>query len=140
MDIDAFVAKTRLRPYKKTYKGQPRFKTKPEGEKIRYSLLSIETSKANFSDLNKQIKDTIQYIKKNKKKLAHISLTKEIEHATLDFGIDLRIDKKNVLIQSDKFPSDLLKLAGDLGLDIELSIYPRDLEKILENKKKRKSA
>jgi hypothetical protein len=28
------------------------------------------------------------------------------------------------------------KLAGNLGLDIELSIYPVDLEKILEKTKK----
>jgi hypothetical protein len=50
----------------------------------------------------------------------------------LNFGIDLRIDKEIVLTQSDTFPNKLLKLAGDLGLDIELSIYPVDIQTILE--------
>jgi len=136
-DVDAFVNKSKLRPYKKSYKGQPKFKSKPDGEKLSFSLLSIETSKADFNNLKKQIADTIRYLKRNKDKLAHIDLTKEIEHAVLDFGIDLRIDNKKILIQSDKFPNELLKLAGDIGLDIELSIYPIDLQKTLTKKIKK---
>jgi hypothetical protein len=104
LDVDAFIAKSKLRPYRKSYKGEPRLKTKSDGEKLSYSLLAIETSKADFNDLNKQIKDTIRYLERNMRKLAYISITKEVEHAVLDFGIDLRIDRKNVLIQSDKFP------------------------------------
>jgi hypothetical protein len=134
-DVDAFIDKSKLRPYKKSYKGQPRLKTKPNSDKLSYSHLSIETSKADFDNLDKQIADTIRYLKRNKDKLAHINTTKGIDHAVLDFGIDLRIDRKNVLCQSDKFPSKLLKLAGDLGLDIELSIYPVDMQTILENAK-----
>jgi hypothetical protein len=143
LDVDAFCKKSKLRPYKKSYKGQPKFKTKPNGDKLSFSLLSIETSNADFNDLKKQIVDTIRYLKRNKDKLAHITLTKEIENAVLNFGIDLRIDKKKIFTQSDIFPNELLKLAGDAGLDIELSIYPVDLQNILEkrtNKKSKKSA
>ena len=141
-DVDTFVDKSKLNPYKKSYKGQPRFKTKPDGEKLSFSLLSIETSKADFNNLQMQIADTINFLRRNKNKLAHIASTEGIDNAILDFGIDLRIDRKNVLYQSDKFPSKLLKLAGDLGLDIELSIYPVDMQTILEkrNKKAKKSA
>jgi hypothetical protein len=131
-DVDTFVTKSKLRPYKRSYKGQPRLKTKPNGEKLSFSLLAIETSKAEFDNLNEQIDDTIRYLRRNKDKLALINATKGIDNAVLDFGIDLRIDRKNVLFQSDKFPSKLLKLAGDLGLDIELSIYPVDMQTILE--------
>ncbi len=126
-NIDAFIEASKLKPYKKSYKGQPKIKTKPDGEKLTRSLISIETSNADFDNLNKQIVDTIRYLKGNKDKLAHIAITKGIDHAILDFGIDLRIDKKKVLYQSDRFPSQLLKLAGDLGLDIELSVYPTDM-------------
>ena len=142
-DVDAFVDKSKLRPYRKSYKGQPKFKTKPEGEKLTRSSMSIETSKAEFGNFKKQIDDTIRFLKRNKDKLAHVTLTKEIEYAVLNFGIDLRIDKKKVLTQSDTFPSELLKLAGDFGLDIELSIYPVDMQTILEKqhlKTKQKSA
>ena len=142
-DVDDFVVKSGLRPYRKSYKGQPKFKTKPGGEKLTGSSISIETSKAEFDNFKKQIDDTIRFLKRNKDKLAHVTLTKGIEYAVLNFGIDLRIDKKKVLIQSDTFPSELLKLAGDLRLDIEISIYPVDMQTILEKqhlKTKQKSA
>lgn len=142
-DVDNFVETTKLRPYRKSYKGQPKFKTKPDGEKLTRSSISIQTSKADFNNLKKQIADTIRYLKRNKEKLSLIGATKGIEYAVLDFGIDLRIDRKKVLTQSDTFPSELLKLAGDLNLDIELSIYPVNMQTILErrhSKTKQKSA
>jgi hypothetical protein len=142
-DVDTFTDTTKLRPYKKSYKGQPKFKTKPDGKKLNRSSLSIETSKADFDNFKKQVADTIRFLKRNKDKLAHVAATKGVDYAVLDFGIDLRIDKKKVLTQSDKFPSELLKLAGDLGLDIELSIYPVDMQTILEKQhanRKQKSA
>jgi len=135
-DVDTFISVSKLKPYKISYKGQPKFKTKPNSEKLSRSLLSIQTSKAGFNNLNKQISDTVRYLKRNKDKLTHIALTKEIDHAILDFGIDLRIDREKVLYQSDTFPNELLKLAGDLKLDIELSIYPVDMQEILERRTK----
>jgi hypothetical protein len=133
-DVDVFTDTTKLQPYRKSYKGQPKSKSKPDGEKLTCSSISIETSKAEFDNLKKQIADTIRFLKGNKNKLAHIVLTKGIDHAILDFGIDLRIDGKDILTQSDRFPSELLKVAGDLGLDIELSIYPVDLEAMLDKR------
>jgi hypothetical protein len=130
-EVDEFLSMTKLRGFHKAYKGQPRFRTKPNGEKLPYSYASVSTSKADFDNLNKQIKDTIRYLQRNKGKLSHISSTKGIQYATLDFGINLRIDRKTVLTQSDFFPIALVKLAGELGLGIELSIYPRDLDTIL---------
>ena len=131
-DVDNFVDKSKLQPYRKSYKGQPKLKTNPDSEKLLRSSISIETSKADFDNLKKQVADTIRYLKRNKEKLSHVATTKGVDNAILDFGIDLRIDKKKVLTQSDTFPNELLKLPGDLGLDIELSIYPVDMEMILE--------
>ena len=142
-DVDSFVDKSKLRPYRKDFKGQPRLKNKPNGKKMSSSSISIETSKADFDNLKKQIADTIRFLKRNNHKLSYISSTQGIEYAVLDFGIDLRIDRKNIFMQSDTFPNELLKLAGDLSLDIELSIYPVDLQTILEkeySKTKQKSA
>ncbi|GAO45357.1 DUF4279 domain-containing protein [Flavihumibacter petaseus] len=134
-DIDQFIDKSNLKPFRKSYKGQPRFKTKPDGAKLTQSSISIETSKADFDNLTKQISDTVRYLKRNKDNLVHIATFKGIDHAVLDFGVDLRIDKVKVLTQSDTFPNALLKLAGDLGLDIELSIYPVDLQSNLERRR-----
>jgi hypothetical protein len=143
LDIDAFLAKSKLRGFSKIYKGEPMFKSKPEGRKVEHSRVAIETSKADFNNLEKQIKDTIKYLKRHKDKLKIIKQTKETDLALLDFGINLRIDKKKILLQSDRFPNELLKLAGDIGLDIELSIYPIELQDILQkraSKRKQKNA
>ena len=133
-DVDAFTITSKLRPFRKSYKGQPKYKSKPDGEKLPHSSISILTSKADFDNLKKQIADTIRFLKRDKDKLVHIASTKEIDYAILDFGIYLRIDRKKVLTQSETFPSELLKLAGNLNLDIELSIYPVDMQTILEKR------
>ena len=65
-DIDAFLLKSKLRGYKKIYKGDPIFKSKPNGRKVAHSRVGIETSKADFDNLDKQIKDTIRYLKRHK--------------------------------------------------------------------------
>lgn len=129
-DIDSFIAKSKLRGFVKKYKGEPMFKSKRDGRKLERSRTGIQTSKAGFDDLNKQIKDTIGYLKRHKDKLSHIKKTKGIELAVLDFGIALRIDNKTTHMQCDGFPNELLKLAGEVGLDIELSIYPIDRKEI----------
>ena len=46
-----------------------------------------------------------------------------VEGITLDFPIELRIGK-SVWAQSDRFPASLVTIAGELGLNLELSIYP----------------
>src|SRR6185312_5861014 len=135
LDIDAFLAKTKLHGFTRIYKGEPRFKSKPEGRKVEHSRIAIETSKADFDELDKQIKDTIRYLKTHKEKLSYINQVKEVDLALLDFGINLRIDKKKVLLQSDRFPAELLRLAGEIGLDIELSIYPIDMGAMLGKNK-----
>ena len=48
----------------------------------------------------------------------------------LDFRIDLRLDRKNVMAQFDYFPPELVSRAGALGLGLELSVYPADLEEL----------
>lgn len=118
------------------------FKSRPEGRKVEHSRVAIQTSKADFDELDKQIKDTIRYLTRHKDKLRHIKKFKGIDFVLLDFGIHLRIDKKAILLQSDRFPTALLKLAGELGLDIELSVYTPDVQEILEKrqaKRKRKT-
>ena len=143
LDIDAFITKSKLRGYSKHYKGETMFKSNPQGKKVIHSRVAIQTSKADFNHLDQQIKDTIKYLKRHMDKLNLIKETKEIDIALLDFGIHLRIDKKKIYLQSDRFPSELLKLAGDLGLDIELSIYPIDMQAALQKdykKRKQKSA
>jgi hypothetical protein len=128
LNVEDFIQKTGLQPYKNFFKGEPRLRTKPEGKKHPFSGLSIEASGAGFSQLDKQIENTIEFLRSNKEKLRYISVTKEVDFATLDFGIELRIDFERVVYQFEHFPSELLKLAGELEIGLDISLYPSPSE------------
>lgn len=125
LDIDGFILKSKLNPEVKVYKGDPIFKTKPNGKKIPYSCLGIATSNAGFDEFDKQIKDTILFFKKNKEKLSHIPLTKEIDNATLDFGVYSKKSEDEFFVQHFRFSHPLIKLANEFDLGIEIVIYSR---------------
>ena len=134
-DVDAFIAKSKLRPYKVFYKGKPKLKSKPDGRKAEHTGCAILVSDADFDNIEGQIKDAISYLKRNNKKLLVLTKTKGIKFATLDFGIDARIDGKEHLTQSETFPSKLLQLAGNLGLSIEISLYSPNMQEVLEKQR-----
>jgi hypothetical protein len=102
--------------------------TKPNSKKRPLSGLSLEASSADFNQLDKLIEDTIEFLRANKEKLRHISVTKEVDFATLDFGIELRIDFKRAAYQFEHFPSELLRLSGELGIGLDISLYPAPTE------------
>ena len=124
LDVEDFIQKSGLEPYKKFFKGEPRIRTKPAGKKHPFSGLSIQASDAEFNQLDKQIEDTIHFLRSNKEKLQYITSTKEVDFATLDFAIEIRIDMERVVYQFEHFPSELLKLAGSLGIGLDISLYP----------------
>ena len=121
-DVDLFLKKTKLRPHHVFLKGEPIFKTQPKSKRRQYSGITILTSTRNFKNLKAQINATIRYLNRNKVKLRFISRTKEVQYAILDFGIDSDMLSKK-FSHSEIFPNKLLRLAAELGLDIEVSIY-----------------
>ena len=122
-DVDDFLLKTKLVPYKIFHKDSPRYQTKPEGKKNTNSGCSIEISKAEFSDFDGQVKDVIDYLNKHNKDLQILSTTPEIQFATLNFGVDYDINK---FVQSHYLPPELLKTVADLCISVELSIYQQN--------------
>ena len=143
LNIDSLIDEGKLDGFSKIYKGQPKYDSKPNGLKVEYSAIAIQTSKAGFDDLDQQIIDTLRYLKRNKAKLTRVRKFKNIDIAFLDFGIKLRIDNDKTHLQVDKFPNELLRVAGDIGLDIEISIYSMTKSgktKIRTNNAKPKSA
>lgn len=121
-DPDAFEGKSKLPFDNKTHKGTPRFKTKPDSEKAPHSVISFIVSNADFHSPEKQIEDAKKYLIKNKEGLSHILNDKSIQHAFLDFGLQSSEDA----IQSIYLPQDIVSLAGELGIAIEISLYNND--------------
>jgi hypothetical protein len=88
------------------------------------SSIGVDTSKGDFKDLAGQIEDTISYLKNHKKQLGIIKKIAGISFANLNFGLILDVkmfsEKQN---KSFSWPGELLKLAGDLGISMELTLY-----------------
>lgn len=119
-DPDAFVAKTKFNNCNIKRKGEPRVASKPNGHIMTWSVLSTSASEADFNEFKQQVKDVISFIRNNKEMLEQIKETNGAEYAGFDFGIDH--DCGN-FCQSLYLPSELIKLAGELGLYIEISVY-----------------
>lgn len=51
LDVDGFIQKSNLEPYKKFYKGDPRIKSKPDGKKHSFSGLSIKNEQCRLQPI-----------------------------------------------------------------------------------------
>ena len=119
-NIDKFDFGLQLKPTTIHRKGEYDFRKL----KIEKSQLIYTVSNADHSELNKQIQDAIIFLKKNQTYLESILLIKSIENTALDFSFNSRIDQKKVAIQYDYFPSELIRLAGNLNISIWLTQWP----------------
>jgi hypothetical protein len=78
--------------------------------------------------LSGQVKDAIVFLQKHQSEIARLAGFPGVEGRTLDFGYHNR----NVFVQCDYLPPELLVLAGSLGVGIELSLYPAPSDKSKE--------
>lgn len=85
------------------------------------SLNRFDTSKADFSNFRKQIRDTINFLQINQQDLFTISQAKDLKEFKLDFGINST--NEGFYNFCDCLPPKLLLLAGNLGITIEISVY-----------------
>ena len=103
-------------------KGSLRIASKPDGKKYTSTGARYLVSDADFSEFDIQKNEAIEFLRNNKRLLEEAMKLPSVEDASLDFGIE----RRDVAVQSDYFQPELLKLAGNLGLGIELSQYPID--------------
>lgn len=120
LDIDDFILKSGLKGFAKKYKEENVTSKSKQGKQ--YSFVSATISDVDLSNLEKQISDVIVYLKRNRKKLAFISSTKEIEYATINFMISLKSVSDKYFAQYIYLPKELTILCGSLNLGIEVSI------------------
>ncbi|RYG67881.1 DUF4279 domain-containing protein, partial [bacterium] len=115
-DVDTFLAQSQLEPNNVWHKGEPRYKNQ-----IRlHSGFSVIASNADMDDPQQQVEEVIVFLKTNQNELAKLRDFPNVEEPILDFGIRDR----DVAVQSDRFPAELLHLAGSLNIGLEVSRYP----------------
>lgn len=129
-DVDLHLAQSGLEAYKVFRAGEPISSSRPKGERHELSGFSVDVSRHPSDDLPGQIADAVAFLKKHETEITHLRSAPGVDDMRLDFPVDLRIDRRAVMAQFDYFPPELVSLAGVLGLGLELSIYPPDLEAI----------
>ena len=120
LDIDSLIQHIALEPETVCRKGEPKFGSRPNGNKHQKSGADYLVSDAEFEDFEGQQSDAVEYLKLHETEIKAILSFSGVEGVVLDFGIS----RREVAVQCDYFPPELIKLAGELGLGIELSQYP----------------
>lgn len=89
-----------------------------EPYRVEESMAHLEVSEADFGDFVVQIKDAISFLK------SHIEDVKLMMGERNTSGVlDFAIEGRDVAVQNDNFPAELVREAGCLGLALELSHY-----------------
>lgn len=120
-DVDACVASFPVAPDSIWRRGEPRFsQMRPEGERHDTSGLRILVSKADFSDLARQIADAVEFLRSHQDAMRALAANAGVTSALLDFGAEV----SPPFWSSFTFPPELLSLSGAAGVAVCLSVYP----------------
>lgn len=110
----AFADRLTLEPYSVTEKGEEN--PRRPGRRFEGARLSFDVSEADFDQLPQQFEDATAFLKQHE---ADVAVLASAGEAVLDFGYEPR----DVSVQVDRLPRELIRLAGRLGVEIELSLY-----------------
>lgn len=117
--VDEFLSATTLKPIVVARRGQPLYPN--SGGRIPdASGFYAVASEADFSKLQGQIADAVQFLEQNQGELARLVAFPRVDRVSLDFGIE----ERDVAAQKECFPPNLLGLAGNLGVWLEFTLYP----------------
>lgn len=112
-DVDEFLVDSPFEPCAVWRRGEQRYRHKPPSENSGFNL------EVSNGDLEEQIAGAVMFLRDRQSEIRRLLDSIGVE-AHLDFGIA----RRDVFVQTDFFPSVLIRLAGSLGLGIELSQYP----------------
>jgi hypothetical protein len=74
---------------------------------------------SDADDFARQVTDAIEFLKSNDSEFHRLQTSAGLDGLSLDFGVD----RKNGFVQSQLFPTELVCLAGQYSLALEVSIY-----------------
>ncbi len=118
-DVDAFLTGCTLPVYRTYRRGERLDPSHRRGRRNRLSGVSVEVSNAGFDQFAAQVEEAIAFLRTEAEQVRRLVAWPGVEGVTLDFGIAWR----DVAAQSDHLPAELVRLAGALGLSLEVSHY-----------------
>lgn len=120
-DVDAFLAGCTLPVCAVKRRGQPVLPaSQPSGRRHEESAVHITASGADFDEFPRQVVEATAFLQTEFESVRRLCQFPGVKGVTLDFGIE----RRDVAVQCDHLPAELVKVAGLLGLAIELSHYP----------------
>ena len=115
-DVDVFLRDSTLKPHKVLHKGELKI-----GKYVNpKAIISVAVSEADEEEPELQIDDAIEFLKHNQQELARLRDFPGVAEIYLGFDIADGTSRS----QGDRFPAELLRLAGNLGIGIEIFRYP----------------
>lgn len=123
-----FLKTTELPVYKSHEKGDKPFKTKPPYE---YYGFSCTFSEKDWDDLAGQVEDALSFLKEYEKELSDLINTYTIDDIRFDFPYNCW-HTREIYVQCNYLPPELLLRAGKLNIGIELSLYPKREKTIMD--------
>jgi len=119
-DVDAFLESTSIEPDVVFRKGELFERGPKRGQRRLESGFAIQIT-SGFGAIRKQASRVIKFLQVNKAGLTQLSKLTSVTDIRLDFGYELR--HQGLGVQCDYLPPELIKLAGELRIGIELSLY-----------------
>jgi hypothetical protein len=87
--------------------------------------ISFDVSDKEWDDFEGQVRDAILFLETLNAQIKKLFSTYSITDAYLDFPLWSRLDE-NIVNQNDHIPRELVKLAGELNIGIEMAIYAQN--------------
>ena len=120
-DVDQCLSKLKLGATKVYRRGEPRFNTRPNGARQRFSGFNAVVSGAEMDHLARQFREAERYLLAHSRVLRKLRHWPGVEGVDLDFGVEWKAD---TVVQSSRIPETLVAAAGRLGVALEITMYP----------------
>ena len=124
-DVDEFIKNSNLTIHKISRAGSPARPTiDPNGRKLKRSGLTVIVSNADFETFELQLKESFYFIRDNIDELRRLAQFPGVQSFVIDFGANIYPPGYS----SFRFPYPLLCMAGEVKVDLELSVYPAEAD------------
>ena len=118
-DVDSFIENTSLKIIKAYRKGERR---NPKSKPNIYSGINIRVSDIDFDNYEGQQDESLAFMAAHEEELIRLRDFTGVDSLTIDYGAEIYPPGWC----SFRFPHELMLKAGELKINLELSVYPTD--------------
>jgi hypothetical protein len=120
-DVDAFLRDCPLPVCAVKRRGEPMFPASQTNlTKHDRSGVHVVASDAEFHEFPRQVSESAAFLQRHFEQVQRMCKWPGVEGVTLDFGVV----RRDSVVESDVLSKELIRVAGELGIAIEISRYP----------------